>query len=137
MMKPVTGMALGAALVLTVGCMREDMPEAADGQALYAENCALCHGRSGRGDGPLAEGLKRKPSDLTRIARNAGGTFPRAMVLSQIDGYIRGDLPGQNMPEFGALLDGAPVPIDTGDGVMTPTPRPLVALMLYLESLQG
>jgi hypothetical protein len=74
------------------------------------------------------------PSDLTQLSEN--GTFPRARVLSTIDGYHRAQVPGQHMPEFGALLKGETVPIDTGDGVMTPTPRPLAALLSYLESIQ-
>jgi hypothetical protein len=53
-----------------------------------------------------------------------------------IDGYDRTGLPGQDMPEFGLLLEGETVPLDVGDGVLTPTPRPLAALMAYLESIQ-
>jgi hypothetical protein len=40
------------------------------------------------------------------------------------------------MPEFGLLLEGDTVPVDVGDGVFTPTPRPLAALLVYLESIQ-
>jgi hypothetical protein len=64
------------------------------------------------------------------------GTFPRARVLSVIDGYDRTGLPGHDMPEFGLLLEGDTVPVDVGDGVLTPTPRPLAALLAYLESIQ-
>jgi hypothetical protein len=64
------------------------------------------------------------------------GEFPRAHVLSVIDGYDRTGLPGKDMPEFGLLLEGDTVPVDVGDGVLTPTPRPLAALMAYLESIQ-
>jgi mono/diheme cytochrome c family protein len=35
------------------------------GAALYAENCALCHGATGHGDGPAAAGLRVRPADLT------------------------------------------------------------------------
>ncbi len=35
------------------------------GARLYAENCALCHGADGRGDGPAAAGLTVHPADLT------------------------------------------------------------------------
>ena len=118
------------------GCMQAEMPEAPEGQALYAENCAMCHGAGGKGDGVLADGLATRPSDLTVISRNNGDIFPRADVMSQIDGYTRGALGDQNMPEFGLLLKGPTVPVDAGDGVMTPTPRPLAALMAYLESIQ-
>ncbi len=35
------------------------------GARLYAENCALCHGVGGKGDGPAAAGLTARPADLT------------------------------------------------------------------------
>jgi len=111
-----------------------DMPDAAEGAAIFAENCAQCHGPAGKGNGPWAEGLSPPPADLTRLSREDG--FPRAHVLSVIDGYDRVNLPGQEMPEFGALLEGDTVPVDVGDGVLTPTPRPLAALLVYLESIQ-
>jgi putative copper resistance protein D len=37
----------------------------ARGQPLYAENCAVCHGPNGYGDGPAAAALPIKPADLT------------------------------------------------------------------------
>ena len=130
-------LAAGLGLIGTLAaCIQTStMPEANEGRRLYVENCAQCHGPLGRGDGPVAKDLTRAPSDLTRLAEN--GAFPRARVLSSIDGYHRAELPGQQMPEFGALLQGETVPVDTGDGLMTPTPRPLAALLSYLESIQG
>ena len=47
------------------------------------------------------------------------------------------DLGAGGVPEFGELLKGDLVPLDTGDGVMTPTPRKMVALLEYLESIQA
>jgi mono/diheme cytochrome c family protein len=35
------------------------------GQALYTMYCAVCHGESGRGDGPSAASFASKPSNLT------------------------------------------------------------------------
>ncbi len=128
---------LGAlGLVALVACATNEMPTAVEGAAVYADNCVLCHGATGKGDGPLVAGLDARPPDLTRLAVENGGTFPRSRALSHIDGYTRGDLPGQNMPEFGALLRGDTIPVETEDGVMTPTPRPMAALLAYLESLQ-
>ncbi len=37
----------------------------AAGAALFASNCAVCHGEGGHGDGPGAAGLEKQPADLT------------------------------------------------------------------------
>lgn len=42
--------------------------DAAKGKAKYAEVCAVCHGPSGKGDGPAAAGLQTKPRDHTDTA---------------------------------------------------------------------
>jgi mono/diheme cytochrome c family protein len=34
------------------------------GQKLYVNNCVICHGLSGKGDGPGAASLEKKPADL-------------------------------------------------------------------------
>ena len=127
--------ALGAVSVLGA-CKSAEMPQAADGRALYQGNCAICHGPAGRGDGPMARDLEKAPKDLTLIALRYGDGFPRAQVMSLIDGYARSDVDRPGMPEFGALLEGDLIPFDSGDGRLTPTPRKLVALLEYIESLQ-
>ncbi len=115
-------------------CAPVSMPEPSEGERLFSENCVQCHGTSGKGNGPWAGSFNPPPADLTQLTE--GGVFPRARVLSIIDGYDRTDLPGHQMPEFGLLLIGDTVPVDVGDGVLTPTPRPLAALLEYLESIQ-
>lgn len=129
---PIAGL---VGLAVVAGCAMRSMPEPSEGRAIYQANCAQCHGTEGRGDGPWAAFHDPPPTDLTRLSKN--GAFSRAEVLAVIDGYDRTGLPGQDMPEFGLLLEGPTVPVDTGDGVLTPTPRPLAALLAYLESLQS
>lgn len=46
-------------------------PPLAAAQALYAENCAACHGAEGKGDGPAAKGLDPAPSDFHDLDRMA------------------------------------------------------------------
>jgi putative copper resistance protein D len=41
-------------------------PSVARGAPLYAENCVVCHGAKGRGNGPLAGKLSIRPADLTQ-----------------------------------------------------------------------
>jgi putative copper export protein len=53
-------------------------PSIARGAPLYTENCALCHGAGGRGDGPLAGKLPIRPADLTEphlFAHKVGEIF--------------------------------------------------------------
>ena len=129
---PALGGVATAALIGLAACMPRTEPEVS-GRALYAENCAVCHGDGGRGDGPAAAGLTPPPTDLTRLTASHDGSFPLVMVMSYIDGYTR---PDETMPEFGEILTGPTVMVDTGDGILTPTPAPLLALAEYLETLQ-
>jgi mono/diheme cytochrome c family protein len=57
-----------------------------DGPTLFQTYCAVCHGNSGKGGGPMAESLKIPPSDLTRIASHNGGEFPLTLVEKVISG---------------------------------------------------
>lgn len=44
-------------------------PDVTRGAALYAQNCASCHGASGNGQGPAATGMDPPPIDFTDRAR--------------------------------------------------------------------
>jgi mono/diheme cytochrome c family protein len=129
----------GAAALALAGCTEEpaEMPGPQDGKALFTQYCAACHGEDGKGAGPLSRRMENAPADLTLIARRNGDSFPRARIMSIIDGYARSDMTGPGMPEFGALLEGDLIPFDSGDGIQTPTPRKLVALLEYLETIQN
>ena len=45
---------------------------AQDAKAIYAKECAKCHGDSGAGDGAMGQKMKDKPSDWTKGAGLAG-----------------------------------------------------------------
>ena len=47
------------------------IPDLARGQSLYAENCAICHGARGDGDGPQAARLEPAPKDFHDPARQS------------------------------------------------------------------
>ncbi len=52
-------------LALAASCAREPQPTVLAGKTLYGDNgCASCHGRSGRGDGPIAATLAPQPTDF-------------------------------------------------------------------------
>jgi high-affinity iron transporter len=75
------------------------LPDAARGARLYQENCAGCHGLTGRSDGPLAKTLDPPPiafADLSRARRRS------LFGLYQVIGQGIDDTP---MPSFAQLSD--------------------------------
>lgn len=126
--------AMSALAVGLAACVAPD--EGFDGRLAYAEDCAACHGNSGQGNGPEGALLAPAPADLTVLSASNGGVFPRDAVLSTIDGYLRGDRFGAAMPEFGARDQGPTVVVEGEDGLGTPIPARLLALVEYLETIQ-
>jgi len=122
---------LGAAAVLAA-CATE----VETGRASYDNLCAACHGPAGKGDGASAGALAERPADLSQLAAQNGGVYPRLEVMAKIDGYAKGEPHYGAMPAFWPLLEGRTVLIETGPGILTPTPEPLVALAAYIETLQ-
>lgn len=63
-------------------------PDLARGAALYAEQCASCHGATGAGDGPAAKELKPPPVAFSDAGRaNARSIFGLYQVIDQgLDG---------------------------------------------------
>lgn len=57
-----------------------------NGQQEYLNSCAVCHGVDGKGDGPMADVLRKRPANLTTLARRNGGAFPYWRVYATIDG---------------------------------------------------
>jgi mono/diheme cytochrome c family protein len=49
--------------------IRGDPSNLAAGSQIYVQNCAVCHGSGGKGDGPSAAALNPKPFDLTVHSR--------------------------------------------------------------------
>lgn len=82
-----------------------DLGEAAAGEVIYFRYCAACHGRSMKGDGPVAPGLIKKPIDLTLLSKKNGGIFPYDKVASQIDGRESTRMHGTpDMPVWGEIF---------------------------------
>lgn len=75
------------------------------GRHLYVKYCASCHGKDGRGKGPVSRYLKIRIPDLTLLRKKHKGVYPLAEVMSAIDGtrVIRahGD---KEMPVWGEVF---------------------------------
>ena len=108
-------------------------PAVARGAVLYRIHCASCHGAEAKGDGPVAPALRKKPADLTALARREGGKYPADEVRSFIDGRTELDAHGaREMPVWG--LSFAERGLDsTREGEIQAEIR---ALARYIESLQ-
>jgi mono/diheme cytochrome c family protein len=98
------------------------------GQYWFSNYCSSCHGREGRGDGPVAKALSRPPADLTRLAADNGGTFPAERIIQVIDG--RHDVAAhgtREMPVWGKALRFGPSIVRTR----------VRAIVDYVSTLQG
>ncbi|MDO8445793.1 MAG: c-type cytochrome [Deltaproteobacteria bacterium] len=77
--------------------------KAFQGRKLFVTYCYLCHGTSGKGDGPLSSKLKVPPADLTDNARVGKRTDV------ELFGIIQGgkhDLVTKDMPKWGKVILG-------------------------------
>jgi mono/diheme cytochrome c family protein len=59
------------------------------GRDSYEQYCAACHGRDGRGNGPVAAALRTRPADLTTLKRRSDGAYPADTVRNYITGTGR------------------------------------------------
>ncbi len=125
-----TAMSLAVMLgqpVLSVA--QEDSPQLAWGKEIFLTRCASCHGEDGKGDGPAASALKVPPSDLTKISKNHGGTFPRTAVVRFIDGERPVPAHGpRHMPIWGEVF--------RAEKADSEARMRILSLTAFLESIQ-
>ncbi len=57
------------------------------GADLFQLYCSTCHGRDGRGGGPIAPALKVPPPDLTLLARHNRGVF----AFDRVQAFVAND----------------------------------------------
>ena len=120
----------------TVPDLRRDQVDATDGETLYGNLCASCHGVDARGGGPVAEALSVPMPDLTRLSARHGGEFPLARVEAAIRGpqtlEIHG---GPQMPLWGPALEGVLDDLPQANRQAFAANR-IRKISRYLESLQ-
>jgi mono/diheme cytochrome c family protein len=72
------------------------------GKFEYQNQCAICHGELGKGDGSFNVLLRKQAPDLTVLSKNNGGVFPFKRLNEVISGAT--DVVGhgpRNMPIWG------------------------------------
>jgi mono/diheme cytochrome c family protein len=82
----------------------ENIP-AANGPEMFRAYCAVCHGADGRGGGPAADALKKRPADLTQLSRKSGGKFPAFRIANIIQGRdVVAAHGSRDMPIWGSVF---------------------------------
>ena len=131
----VAGAAVLAALLVLPGvasAQDQPMKQSTPGAETFRTYCATCHGTSATGDGPLASSMRRKPANLTEIAKRNGGVFPSELVFKVIDG--RQQVRGHGGPDMPAWGDAFGRSREAGDDERV---KSLIqALVTYLDSIQ-
>ncbi len=126
--------AIAAALALTVPCLAQSMSY---GETEFLDSCAACHGKNGRGHGPVASELVRQPPDLTRLSERNGGEFPYNRVFAVIDGrYVVPGHGNREMPVWGQrFVDQDTKMYGPSGGEILATER-IHELANYIQSIQ-
>lgn len=102
-----------------------------EGSDLYQSYCAVCHGKEGRGNGPVARTLKTAPPDLTGISARNRGMFPLQRVQQIISGESAVTAHGtREMPLWGPIFSQVAWDQDLGR-------VRIYNLARYLEKLQA
>ena len=124
------GLALASPAVAQTKVKKEPITPIADvsGSATYNAYCTVCHGPTGKGDGPAAKALVKPPSDLTQITKRNNGKFPDSAVKMHITGDTVVAAHGtRDMPMWGPVFKSV-------EG--TVSELRLKNLIDYIESLQ-
>ena len=83
---------------------------AIDGETIYLERCAFCHGENGDGSGPVARYLNPRPRNFTlgqfRFRTTASGELP---LRSDVIAIVKSGVNGTAMPRWEGVLSDAEI----------------------------
>lgn len=122
-----------AACVVATPLIAQD---ATEGQGVFLQYCATCHGMDATGNGPMAPAMVVQPPDLTALAAGNDGIFPTTRVVWRIDGRDPLVAHGSDMPVFGDFFLGDDTPLKAPSGQPIMTSRVIADLVAYLEGIQ-
>jgi mono/diheme cytochrome c family protein len=129
---------LFASLMMATGLVTPAMAQDNTvGLETYQENCAVCHGATGVGDGQFASLLTVKTADLTLLSSKNNGQFPFLDVFRIIDGRTTLRAHGSSaMPIWGDVFK-SEIGASAGPfGSEALVRAKIVSLVDYLETLQ-
>ncbi len=121
-----------AAAALAGRASAQEVTLAYSGSDDFRAFCVTCHGATAKGDGVLASSLKKRPADLTVLAKLNDGTFPFDRIVRTVDGRqpVAGH-GGKDMPAWGEAFT-------QSQGSQTPeaVKARIEAIVRFLERLQ-
>lgn len=85
---------VAVSLALCSGAILAQQQKADLGKFEYDNNCAVCHGPGGKGDGSLRDLLRVSAADLTQLAKKNQGILPVTRMYEVIE--------GKNVPSHGS-----------------------------------
>ena len=85
---------VAVSLALGSGAIFAQQQKTDQGKVEYDNNCAVCHGPLGKGDGTLRDLLRVSATDLTQLAKKNQGILPVVRMYDVID--------GQGVPSHGS-----------------------------------
>jgi mono/diheme cytochrome c family protein len=109
-------------------------PARTSGAQLYKQNCAVCHGNDGKGNGPPATSspFTESPPDLTTLAQRHNGKFPEAYVADVLrNGLKMPDHSPAEMPVWGIIFK------SMSESDETQVKLRIINLTKYLKSIQA
>lgn len=106
------------------------------GEMLYNRYCAACHGATGGGGGDMQNFLSIQMPNLRTMAARNDGEFPLLQTIHVIDGRTGVRAHGGPMPLWGNVFSAETEPMIGIYGSALETRGRVLALALYLESIQ-
>jgi hypothetical protein len=125
---------LAISFSLTLATAQPTMARPNDGQRAYQQYCAVCHGENGTGTSPMRVAFRVPPTDLTGLAKKAGG-FPRSDLLRILDQTKPVDAHGsRDLPIWGETFWR---PAGEEERDRSPQSKTIDDIISYLESMQA
>ena len=130
------------ALIILAGFGGAAMADEAleQGREDFAALCTPCHGVDGRGGGPQAAKLRKKPADLTAITARYG-RFPEDRIFETIAGIDMPEGHGtRDMPAWGDVFVsediGGSTDLGAAEKAADDASRRIAGLVRYIASIQ-